>query len=72
MTPTHLHTVSTTLLALPAAMALTHKLLQNHRAHVPILVGSPGDRVKHLAHRANTLTKTLKNIVGYHHHGLND
>ena len=72
MIPINIHAVNTTLLALPAAVVLTRKLLQNHKAPVPAISGAPADRFKDIQRRANTLTETLKNIVGYHHHGIND
>ena len=72
MIPIHPHVIGSTLLALPAAVALTRKLLHDHKASPQIVAGSPADRMNQVEHRAKTLTETLKNIVGYHHHGIND
>jgi len=59
-------------LAMPVAVALTRKLLHDHKASVPIEAGSQTDRMNQVERRAKTLTETLKNIVGYHHHGINE
>lgn len=72
MIPIHPHAVSSSLLALPAAVALTRKLLHDRKTLTPVEAGSPADRMKQVERRAKTLTETLKNIVGYHHHGIND
>lgn len=72
MIPIHPHAVSSTLLALPAAVALTRKLIHDRKALTPVAAGSAGERINQVERRAKTLTETLKNIVGYHHHGLND
>ena len=60
------------MLALPAAVALTRKLLHDRKASLPVIAGSPADQMNQIDRRAKTLTETLKNIVGYHHHGLNE
>ena len=70
MIPIHPHAVSSSLLALPAAVALTRKLLHDRKTSAPVLAGSLADRMNQIEQRANTLTETLKNIVGYNHHGL--
>ena len=72
MLPANLHAVNSTLLALPAAVALTRKLLHDSKASVPVEAGSPADRMNQVERRAKTLTDTLKNIVGYDHFGIND
>ena len=72
MIPIHPHALATSLLALPAAVSLTRKLLHDRKALVPVVADSPADRMNQVERRAKTLTETLKNIVGYHHHGIND
>ena len=72
MIPINLHAVSSTLVALPAAAMITRKLLQNRKASVPVTASSTANQMIQIERRANTLTETLKNIVGYHHHGLNE
>ena len=72
MIPINLHAVNTSLLALPVAVTITRKLLLSHRVSVTIESGSPTEQMRHIERRANTLTETLKNIVGYSHHGLNE
>ena len=72
MIPIHPHAVSSSLLALPAAVALTRKLLHDRKASAPVETGSPAERTNQNNQRAKTMTETLKNIVGYHHHCLNE
>ena len=72
MIPIHPHAFGSSLLALPAAVALTRKLLHDRKASLPLIAGSPVERINQIERRANTLTETLKNIAGYHHHGLNE
>ena len=72
MIPLHPHAVTSSLLALPVAVALTQKLLHGRNTLVPIEPGSPADRMNQVERRAKTLTETLKNIVGYDHYGIND
>ena len=72
MIPIHPHSVSASLLVLPAAVALTRKLIRDHQASAPVQEGSPADPLHQIERRAKTLTETLKHIVGYPHHGLND
>ena len=72
MIPIHPHAVSSTLLALPVAIAVTQKLIHDNKASNPVEAGSSADRMNQIERRAKTLTETLKNIVGYHHHGIND
>ena len=72
MIPINLHAVSSSLLALPTAVVITRKLLQNRKVLVPVAASSPADRMNQIERRAKTLTETLKSIVGYHHYGIND
>ncbi len=72
MTPLNLHTINSSLVALPVAMAYTRKLLANHKTPVTARSGSPENPIKLIEKRANSLTETLKSIVGYSHHGLNE
>jgi len=72
MIPISPHLVNSSLLALPVAIIFTRKLLLNRNDAVTAGAGALEVRMKHMERRANTLTETLKNIVGYHHHGLND
>ena len=72
MIPVHPHTLNASLVALPAAVALTRKLIHDRKALAPVEPGLPADRINQVEQRATTLTDTLKNIVGYDHYGLND
>ena len=72
MIPINLHAVSSTLVALPAAAMIARKLLQNRNASVPVTASSTANQMIQIKPRANTLTESLKHIVGYHHYGLND
>jgi len=72
MIPIHPHLIGSSMLALPAAVALTRKLIHDHKSSLPVIAGSPADRMNQVERRAKTLTETLKNIVGYPHHGLNE
>ena len=72
MIPINPHALNASLLALPVARAAARKLLHDRRAAVPVAVESPADAMKQVERRAKTMTETLKNIVGYPHHGLND
>jgi hypothetical protein len=70
MIPIPPHAVNASLLALPAAAALTRKIICDRKA-VPESA-SPAERIEQVEQRAKTLTETLKNIVGYPHHGINE
>jgi len=59
-------------MALPAAVALTRKLLHDRQSPLPTQAGSPADRTNQLEPRAKTLSERLKSIAGYPHHGLNE
>jgi len=72
MIPIHPHAVASSLLVLPAAVALTRKLLRDRKTLAPVEPGSPADRINQVEHRAKTLTETLKNIAGYDHYGINE
>jgi len=72
MIPIHHHTVTSSLLALPAAVALTRKLLHDRKTLVRAEPGSSAGRMNQVKRRAKTLTETLNNIVGYDHYGIND
>ena len=71
MIPVNPHTINATLLALPAAVALTRKLLRDRRVLSPADAVPPADQMAEVERRANSMTETLKNIVGYPHRGLN-
>ena len=72
MIPINPHAISSSLLALPAAIVITRKLLMNRKTSVTVGAGPHAGRLNQIERRANTLTETLKHIVGYHHHGLNE
>jgi hypothetical protein len=72
MTPLNLHTLNSSLLALPVAVVFTRKLLLNHKASATVESISLNDKISFIEKRANKLTKTLKDIMGYDHHGLNE
>ena len=65
MTPLNLHTLNSSLLALPVAVVFTRKLLLNHISSVTVKSISLDDKISFVERRANKLTKTLKDIVGY-------
>jgi len=68
MTPSHLHTLNSSLLALPVAMIFTRRLLLNYKSPVLIGSGALDEKIKAIHKRAHCLTNTLKGIVGYNHH----
>ena len=70
MIPVNPHTINASLLALPAAMALTRRLLRNRRALAPADAVPPADQMAEVERRANSMTEILKNIVGYPRHGF--
>ena len=72
MIPINTHMVNSSLLALPAAVVIARKLLQNRKALVLAGTDATTERVNQIQRRAHTLTETLKNIVGYNQHGLNE
>jgi hypothetical protein len=72
MIPVNPHTINVSLLALPAAVALTRKLLRDRKALAPSEAIPSADQIEEVERRANTMSETLKNIVGYPHHGLNE
>jgi hypothetical protein len=64
--------VNSSLLALPVAVVIARKLLQNRRILVIAGTDTTTERMNQIQRRAHTLTDTLKNIVGYNHSGLNE
>ena len=75
MTTHNLHTLNSSLVALPVMMVFTRRLLLNYKSPALIEASSLSSldkKVKLIEQRANRLTNTLKNIVGYNHHGLNE
>jgi hypothetical protein len=68
----NLHAFNTSLLAPPAKVTTTRKLLLSHRVSFTIETGTPAEQISHSERHANTLTETLKNIVGYGHYGINE
>lgn len=72
MTPSNLHTLNSSLLALPVAIIFTRRLLLNHKSPVLVVANSLDEKMNLIERRANSLTDTLKGIVGYSHHGLNE
>jgi len=72
MIPFNPHSINSSLMALPAAVALTRKLLHDRKSSLPAETNSPADRPNQLEPRAKTLAERLKNIAGYPHHGLNE
>ena len=70
MMPVNQHMVNTSLLALPAAVAFTKKLMQDRKA--PTHTGSETEQIGEFEQSAKVVTKTLKSIIGYQHHGIND
>lgn len=67
-----LHTLNPSLLALPAAMVYTRRLLLYHKSPAMVASGLLDEKMKLIERRANNLTDTLKGIVGYNHDGLNE
>ena len=72
MSTHNLHTLNSSLLALPVMMIFTRRLLSNHKSPALIKTSSLDKKLKLIEQRANRLTNTLKNIVGYNHRGLNE
>ncbi len=72
MIPLNPHAVNSSLLALPAAVAITRKLLRERKTPVTNQANSPTDQMNQDERTANTFTESLKKIVGYPHHGLNE
>jgi len=72
MSTHNLHTLNSSLLALPVMMIFTRRLLSNYKSPGLIKASSLDKKVKLIEQRANRLTSTLKNIVGYNHYGLNE
>jgi len=72
MSTHNLHTLNSSLLALPVMMIFTRRLLLNYKSPALIEASSLDKKVKLIEQRANRLTSTLKNIVGYNRHGLNE
>jgi len=75
MSTHNLHTLNSSLLALPVMMIFTRRLLSNYKSPGLIKASSLDKKVKLIEQRANrltSLTSTLKNIVGYNHYGLNE
>jgi hypothetical protein len=67
-----LHTLNPSLLALPAAMIYTRRLLLYHKSPATVASGLLDEKMKLIERRANSLTDTLKGIVGYNHDGINE
>ena len=72
MTPINPHVVEATLAALPAAIAVSRKLLRQNNETTQAQFPPDSDHINQIHQRANGLTETLKNIVGYPRHGLNE
>ena len=72
MSTHNLHTLNSSLLALPVVMIFTQRLLLKYKSPALIEASSLDQKVKLIEQRANRLTSTLKNIVGYNRHGLNE
>ena len=72
MTPFNPHALNASLLALPAAVAFTRQLLRHRKMAVLAATESPVDLKNQVERHSKTMTETLKSIVGYHHHGIND
>jgi hypothetical protein len=66
-----LHPLNPSLLALPAAMIYTRQLLLYHKSPATVASGLLDEKMKLIERRANSLTDTLKGIVGYNRDGLN-
>jgi hypothetical protein len=65
MTPSNLHTINSSLLALPVAIVFTRRLLLNYKSPATAEAGSLDDKLEVIHKRAHGLTETLKGIVGY-------
>jgi len=72
MIPINPHAISSSLLALPAAVIITRKLLMDRKTVAPVETSAPTGRLNQIERRANNWRETLKDIVGYPHHGLNE
>jgi hypothetical protein len=74
MTSNSLHTLSSSLQAMPVAMVFSNQMLLTQKAAVPSEAGVPADNRKtdSLTVRATRMTAILKSIPGYSHGGLNE
>jgi len=72
MIPINPHALNASLVALPVAMAAARKLLHDRKSPLPAAAESSSDSVSQIERRAKTMTETLKKIVGYPHHGINE
>jgi hypothetical protein len=72
MSPNSLHTLGSSLQAMPVAMVFSTQLLLAQKSSVPPETGDTGEKTDVLTIRATKLTTILKNIPGYSHGGLNE
>jgi hypothetical protein len=72
MTPTHLHALDTSLVALPVAVAFARRLLLTHKSPMLVTSNSTAEKPETTSGRANQRTEKFKHVTGYDHFGLNE
>ncbi len=72
MSPHSLHTLSSSLQALPVTMIFTKQLLLTEKSSGTVAPRSDAESAESYTIRATKLTELLKNIPGYSHGGLNE
>ena len=72
MTPNSLHTLGSSLQAMPVAMIFSTKMLLTQKSADPLATKNTYGETETLTVRATKLTAILKSIPGYSHGGLND
>jgi len=72
MTAQSLHTLESSLQAMPVAMFFSKQLLLPQKSSAAFEARSPDGLKESLTIRATKLTAVLKDIPGYSHGGLND
>jgi hypothetical protein len=72
MNPTSISAVSPAMLAMPLALIFTSRLLLTEKSSATRDAFSSGLGTETLTIRATMVTRTLKEIRGYNHYGIND
>ena len=72
MTPDSLHTLGSSLQAMPVAMVFSTQMLLAQKSAEPLETENTDGKTETLTVRATKLTMILKSIPGYSHGGLNE
>jgi hypothetical protein len=72
MTPTHLHALNSSLVALPVAVAFARRLLLTHKSPMLVTSSSSGEKLKTTSDRTNHWMEKFNHITAYDHFGLNE